>query len=789
MSKDTLFTNDTGAAGGAVDYVKDVFQDVSLPPTVNTGLTDTAATNPLGVAFANDDSVKYGVKTLYIKDLVLLADKSKWVSNKPTYQIIWNESFPQVTGYLFGNYSINEPLANTSYTIKTIGDGIGITGVVRRAQFIVTDNTAATATAQVVVDGVNGNTVDFSSLSSDSDATLFTRLTPFVHAAANVSNDIHDFRLTALQSNTLRIVGVVVYFENAGANIDVNLGVTYVNKTKVSSLSGATFAVPTPGSSLGAKSLIYKTSSAGYAISTQSCGTVTSQATGTAGTNLLSVSTGHGASFQVGGGLVVGQGTSQYIGNILNVSTDTLTMGATLPFAIAAPVYRAWQAGGSFAQNASLMQLAYSIDFSKYSNLNGASLPILDPIGRYSFWGNGIGVSLVDSIPALYMGAAGFFQVDGYFSGAEIEMIGNGIFHATLSVNGVVGYNINVGQTGALKRNVFTEAGPGWNSFNVGFGSSMGVLGINKINLYQRSRDMGVSFGILAELETSQAYVNRGTISATQMALGLGRRIYSDQMYLKGSWVRGSSTGAAGGAYYSGASTTSVFRQEYYGKDFAIIGTAPGGSLLLDGNTVPMTFNAMQSVATEGFHTVQFTVATGTTAIVQAFDYVRSHGEIKNLQTVSGATTVLSVKPYSMVRVCTSNARGSTATCIRRYTTILANLGQAITYSDSATNGAAFLINEPGVYAISTYENIDNNTGNGAAGISLNSVNLTSDITNVPNPERLAMNHINTGGLTYNAACSWTGVLFPGDIIRPHQNTSDPTTAANAQFCITKVSQ
>lgn len=634
MSKDTLFTNDVGAAGGAVDYVKDVFQDVSLPPTSNSGLTDTASTNPLGYAFADDDSVKYGAKTLYIKDLVLIEDRSKWVSNKPTYRIIWNENFPAVNGYVFGNVT-------TYGLVKTIGDGIGVTGVCRRVQFIVKPSTAAAATGQVVVDGANGNTIDFSALSSDSDTFNPPKKTAFIHASSNVTKDIHDFRLTALQASTLTVVGVVVYFENSGSNVDAGYGTTYVNKNKVTTTAGATLSLPTPGSSLGAMSVVYKTTSSQYALSALSCSTPISFATGTTGTNLVTVTTGDGSSFTIGCGVVINQGTSHYVGNVLSISTDTLTMGATLPWGASAPIYKVWQSGSTYAINASLMSLAYSVDFSKYYNQIGASLPIFDNDGNWALWGNGIGVTIVDATVAAALTNAGALQVEGDFSAAEIEMIGNGIFHATLSINGLPSWNINAGQTGAIKRTIFTEAGPGWNAFNVGFGNSMGTVGINKINLYKRSRNIGISYGLLAEFPTNQSFVNRGTINATMSSLGLGKRLFSDQLYFKGSWVRGASSGLAGNARYVGASTTSVFRQEYYGKDFSIIGTVPtsGGTLTLDGSGIGLTFNIMQSVASEGFHTVQFTVASGTTSTIEAFDYIRSIGELKSLQKISNEST------------------------------------------------------------------------------------------------------------------------------------------------------
>ncbi len=48
-SHDTLFTNDSGAAAGPIAYVQDVFPDVSLSPSANTGLTSNANTNPFNI--------------------------------------------------------------------------------------------------------------------------------------------------------------------------------------------------------------------------------------------------------------------------------------------------------------------------------------------------------------------------------------------------------------------------------------------------------------------------------------------------------------------------------------------------------------------------------------------------------------------------------------------------------------------------------------------------------------------------------------------------------------------
>ena len=136
------------------------------------------------------------------------------------------------------------------------------------------------------------------------------------------------------------------------------------------------------------------------------------------------------------------------------------------------------------------------------------------------------------------------------------------------------------------------------------------------------------------------------------------------------------------------------------------------------------------------------------------------------------------------VRVTTGNGHGSTNTKIRRFTTTASSTGTAITYADSATLGASFTINVPGVYAISYSDAYSASVQN--HGISLNSAQLTTDIFSITAANRL--------GLTYNFAnnlgCTVTVVvaLVAGDVIRPHTSGSqDNAVAATSYFYIQKV--
>ncbi len=620
-----LFTNDSGAGSGTSSYVIDTLPDYTFSPSNNTGFSSTVSNNPLNNSYANTDLPQYGAKTLFIKDLVFVNDRSKWIQGKTTYQIIFTENFPQIQAYAFGNVQLNNTNGQGSVLVKTIGDGVSINGVIRQVAFILQPNTAATATAQVVVDNANEGTVDFSSYTSAAPTAPSTNVfAAYLHNSTQESYNIHDIRLTALQASTLNVAGIIPYFQNTGSNLDQFPGTSYVNKTKVTTSVGATLNVPSFGSSLGGNFCMYKTQFAGYTMSAISATTIASTASGSSGTNLVNMAVGTGASLVAGYGMVISQGSSTYVGSITSISTDTLTMGNTLGFDVSATstIYTAWKAGSTLAINASLMTMAYSVDISRMSQVSGFSATIFDPKGLYALWGNNIGFTTVDGNQCgVFLGASGFMQMDGYFSAAEIETIGNGIFAATLSVNGFASWSQSAGQTGVVKKTVFTDAGPGWNSFNIGCGTSMGLLGIQRINLYQRSRDIGVSYGAIADFDIPQTYTNRDAINASLMALGGVRRVYADQLYFKNTWLRGQTWTVPGGVYYQGASTNGSLSFQYYGTNFGIIGTLSAGSTLtLDGIGYTLTANTMQSVATLGFHTV---VYTGGTAVISAIDYLQ----------------------------------------------------------------------------------------------------------------------------------------------------------------------
>jgi len=139
-----------------------------------------------------------------------------------------------------------------------------------------------------------------------------------------------------------------------------------------------------------------------------------------------------------------------------------------------------------------------------------------------------------------------------------------------------------------------------------------------------------------------------------------------------------------------------------------------------------------------------------------------------------------------IVEVHTGNGHGATNTKIRRFSTTLTNTGTAITYADSANNGASFTINTAGFYAI-TY-------GDGASGgtcshgVSVNSAALTTNIDSITASTRKAITkHGAVAGLEITP-CSCVIKLTAGDVVRPHTDGVPDLASALCSFSITKIS-
>src|SRR6185312_15286237 len=431
-----------------------------------------------------------------------------------------------------------------------------------------------------------------------------------------------------------------------------------------------------------------------------------------------------------------------------------------------------------------------SIDFTRMTPSKGVSVPIFGTKGEYCFWGSNIGLTAIDSTRGCaWLGASGFMQIDGYFSAAEMEVIGNGILGVTVGVNGLPTWSANAGQTGAILRTLMTDAGPGWNSINIAPSASMGLMGVSRLNLYRRRPDMGVSFGMLAQLDTLQTFTDRGpaALGPSCIALGTKKRVFSDQLYLKGSWNRLVGATYAGGAGYVSTSNNCQVFFQYYGKNFALIGVGASviGTLSFDGNVIGATFNQMLIGSTEQLHTVQFSV-TGGTCVVSAIDYTASTGEMRSLQNYfapagAGVAATLSLSHVSAHIGMTIGQQGSSA--IRCFGYLAENQGSAITYNPDTTNGDNFVINQDGIY---TTRYVDTNSSATALGISRNSSVLNVSPASLRNEDLLAFTVLSGSNQYPNTL--WTGFLKTGDVLRAHtEHNPNINNDDKIQFWVTQV--
>jgi hypothetical protein len=670
----TLFTNDSGAASGPLAYVQDVFNDVSLPATNNTGLTSTSSTNPLGDYFGNNDAPRFGVKTLFIKDLVLEEDRSKWALGKPTYRIIWNENAPFVSGYISGSALLsNDYLNNITAVGLSPGDVLGVTATARRCSFLVQPSIISPTTVTVNVDGSGSATYNVG-------GTAGTILSPdkrgyranVINAeSSNETNDLHDFRLIATTQGALKIVGVQLYFENSGANIEFSPGSTYVNKSKSTTTSGSSLAIPSVGSILGGRSVLYKTTANTYTSSSVGVTLVQSIGTGSNAGTVINVTTGTGSQFPAGSVIAAYYGSTAYIGSVQSVSTDALTVTPAIypSSGISGLIYKLATGGPSLVIGASLYELTASIGSSHFSHMYNGTY--LDPLGSYAFQSdavNALGVTLYygqTNFPqsGRFLGVINsgtFMKMEANMSAAEIEFSGAslngvGIFGGTFYVNGLpVWSTAGTSVTGIVKVPIFTDAGPGWNSFQWGIGSSTLAIAINKINIYNRKIPSGISYGMLANLDTIQQFVdqNNNIIGTTHMAWGNYKRIFASQLPIRGSVAPVVDNGSPQSSFYAMSASTDGFTLAFYGKNVALGGTfSTGTTVAIDGSGIAASsiWGRSYTALTEGFHTLSVSMAAGATTRISCVDISRTYGELNNVQNYtptasSSALTALSYK-------------------------------------------------------------------------------------------------------------------------------------------------
>lgn len=667
----TLFKADSmgSAAAGAVDYIKDSFVDTVLPPTDNSGLTSNALTNPFGIFVANAEAVQYGVKTLWIKGLQLIEDRSKWLNTQPTYEVLFHETYPglfcyaalrtasSVTDQFYEPWRITDPNLKPFYLGSNDDWIFGVTGRFSRVAFLTGKDGI---TGRLFVDGADAGAFAYMNATANAVSNPYSMFySPAIHSTTNAADDIHDVRLipTPATASNPSLFGIQVYFENSGANIQAGPGISYNDKNKLTTTTGSTYALPAFGNSMGGVALYAKTSLDAYATYLVTPPTISTIAQGSISTNLLSISSGHGASYPSGTGFVINQGGgSFYVGSVISVSTDTLTVGPTLPFGVSGTLERRWIAGPTLAIGSSLMELSFSwepeLAFGSTSiNTAGVgSVPLCwyDPIknvgvvGSVGFTGIGTGDAII--VP---VSSAEKIRCYGDFSAAQVEWSGLGLTTAlTVNVNDCFGFTsalqIGDGYNAAGSTvwiscmSMFGNAGAGVNNFTLNYDPTVTLAGIKKINFY-KYRALGVTFGTLATLERNQAFAPR-LDGSSMMALGLDRRVPADFFGYTGTWTfsyAGSGTVLNRAAASSGTNSGS-FEYQWYGKDFCLLGKKGSSAVLLvDGVSVSPTFNQNISTSTEGWHRLQYLHKSGSgvsATRIDGIDYSRSFREVKQTQ-------------------------------------------------------------------------------------------------------------------------------------------------------------
>jgi hypothetical protein len=231
-----------------------------------------------------------------------------------------------------------------------------------------------------------------------------------------------------------------------------------------------------------------------------------------------------------------------------------------------------------------------------------------------------------------------------------------------------------------------------------------------------------------------------------------------------------------------------------------------GDRYLSKNQAVNTTYPANSERLTRAYQSATYVAPMSWSGIVEIGDKIRVSGDAPSGTTVNTLSMVLqelsipanfsNVLPQwsqsdSSVSVNTAfgaNAAGygSTGTKIRRFANVPQNLGSAITYADSATNGASFTINEDGVYHISYSDRVETNST--YIGISLNASSLSTDISSLAAAEIIAIERADGGSSNPSLNAAVSRYLSKGDVIRPHTSGAALSgTFSLVNFSISKV--
>lgn len=322
----------------------------------------------------------------------------------------------------------------------------------------------------------------------------------------------------------------------------------------------------------------------------------------------------------------------------------------------------------------------------------------------------------------------------------------------------------------------FSNDGTTFSDFGGGGGSS--------VDLPNELTNLGLAASVGSNALTVALKQKDGTDASVGSPVKIAFR---DVTATNGQYVQRTVTSALSVVVSSGSTLGHVSNSDQYVHVYAIdnsgtVELAVAGSRIFDeGSLQSSTAEGGAGAADDGL-TLYSTTARTSKAI-------RYLGRVKSNQATAGTwasspsevsvfTSLQQKQERSEVFVHTGNGRGSPADRIRRFSTISKNIGSAITYADSASNGGTFTINQDGIYTINYTEGGPGN--NAQMGISVNTADTGTNIGAAGGRIRF-LNVFSNG---FGAHISETMSLKAGDVVRAHvglavgypDNTTDATS-------------
>lgn len=322
--------------------------------------------------------------------------------------------------------------------------------------------------------------------------------------------------------------------------------------------------------------------------------------------------------------------------------------------------------------------------------------------------------------------------------------------------------------------------------------ANRGTLTLRKLGapqVYAQYAITGASTNNTTWIELAVTYIDGNGTLTNGDALAVGFSRTGDQ----GSLAGGNLTGAlnhARATVASAATTADIWGAAGNVIDWTGTTTCTGFPAAPQAGASRLLVTAGAAPFTAGANMLIDGVASGNTYTCAAGDKVTVTAKTTTqfeltIQKKDGTAVVVAAAGAGdhEVYVTTGNGYGSTNTCIRRFTTTQRSVGTAITYADSAANGASFTINEAGDYLIQW---ADVNSGGAAyLGFSVNSSQLTTSISSITAANRLAICQTPAAGVAGMVSAVYRAAV--NDVIRPHAFTNLDSTGVQSWFRIKKV--